>query len=79
MKRRYNRRMRSWLQHTPMWFRLAFFFGAIWALVIAFRLLGLNDGLAFSWSNARYFATMWAISVVAYYLGLIAWSAMKKK
>ena len=61
-----------------MWFRLAFFFAAIWLMVIAFRVFGLNDGPLFSWADARYFAVMWAIFVVAYYVGLMIWNAMKK-
>jgi hypothetical protein len=79
VKRHYNGRMRSWLQHTPMWFRLAFFFGVIWALVIAFRLFGFNDGPLLSWADARYFTAMWVIFVVAYYVGFIILRAMKKK
>jgi hypothetical protein len=61
-----------------MWVRLAFFFAAIWVLVIAFRLVDLNDGPLFSWADPRYLAAMWGIFVAAYYVGLIIWKAMKR-
>jgi hypothetical protein len=74
----YTQLMRSWLWRFPMWFRLAFFFGAIWLLVVVFRAIGLNDGPLFSWADVRYFIVMWGIFVVAYYVGLMVWNAMKK-
>jgi len=62
-----------------MWFRLAFFLGAIWLVIIALRVIGIDDAEPFRWADARYFAAMWGIFVVAYYVGFIIWNAMKKK
>jgi hypothetical protein len=73
--------MQHWLRTSPVWFRIAFFLGALWLLVVVFRLLGLttNDETPlFQWADARYFLAMWGIFVVVYYVGLIIWNAMKK-
>ncbi len=79
MRLDYTGYMLSWLQRMPMWFRLAFFLGAIWLVVITLRLSGIENAAPFRWADARYFAAMWAVFAIAYYLGLIVTNTMKKK
>ena len=73
----------DWLRKSPVAIKLLFFLGAIAALTIALRLFGafLRNSptlpTLFSWADARYFAALWAISVLTYYLGWAVWTATK--